>query len=201
MPCTCQLLWAPARRWLLPSMEPGSCGTLRLGPCRRRPDGKWRRQRAGSKAYAVGGWSAFAVGNMLRFVAMRFAAQTVLSGLGSLQFVIIPIASRVMLGIRASGSTALGVTVVLLGEAPLRACVCVCVFWGWNGAGSSTGPWVRGAAAARAGRPDREGGRKKGGVVGPCTPCMLLLAALPCCYRRPAAHHPTMRPPPPPCLP
>ncbi|KAL4445374.1 hypothetical protein ABPG77_011199 [Micractinium sp. CCAP 211/92] len=86
-------------------------------PLWRRPDGKWRRQRAGSKAYAVGGWAAFAVGNILRFVAMRFAAQTVLSGLGSLQFVIIPVASRVMLGIRASGSTALGVTVVLLGNA------------------------------------------------------------------------------------
>lgn len=83
---------------------------------RRRPDGKWRRQKAGSKAYAACGWAAFAAGNILRFVAMRFAAQTVLSGLGSLQFVIIPLASRVMLGIRASGSTALGVTVVLLGE-------------------------------------------------------------------------------------
>lgn len=68
----------------------------------------------------MGGWSAFAVGNILRFVAMRFAAQTVLSGLGSLQFVIIPIASRAMLGIRASGSTALGVAVVLAGEARQR---------------------------------------------------------------------------------
>ena len=51
----------------------------------------------------------------MRFVAMRFAAQTVLSGLGSLQFVIIPIASRFMLGIRASASTVLGVAVVLVG--------------------------------------------------------------------------------------
>jgi hypothetical protein len=84
--------------------------------CRRRPDGKWRRQKAGSKAYAFAGWAAFAVGNILRFIAMRFAAQTVLSGLGSLQFVIIPIASRFMLGIRASTSTAVGVTVVLAGE-------------------------------------------------------------------------------------
>ena len=40
----------------------------------------------------------------------------VLSGLGSLQFVIIPVASRFMLGIRASAPTALGVGVVLLGE-------------------------------------------------------------------------------------
>lgn len=83
--------------------------------CRRRPDGKWRRQKAGSKTYAFTGWSAFALGNILRFIAMRFAAQTVLSGLGSLQFVIIPIASRYMLGIRASASTILGVTVVLMG--------------------------------------------------------------------------------------
>ncbi|PRW05863.1 putative magnesium transporter NIPA8 [Chlorella sorokiniana] len=52
----------------------------------------------------------------MRFIAMRFAAQTVLSGLGSLQFVIIPIASRFMLGIRASTSTVVGVTVVLLGN-------------------------------------------------------------------------------------
>jgi hypothetical protein len=82
---------------------------------RRRPDGKWRRQKAGSKLYSYGGWSAFALGNILRFIAMRFAAQTVLSGLGSLQFVVIPVASRFMLGIRASASTVLGVTVVLLG--------------------------------------------------------------------------------------
>jgi hypothetical protein len=85
---------------------------------RRRPDGKWRRQKAGSKAYAFAGWSAFALGNIMRFIAMRFAAQTVLSGLGSLQFVIIPVASRFMLGIRASASTVLGVSVVLLGALP-----------------------------------------------------------------------------------
>lgn len=63
----------------------------------------------------MGGWAAFAIGNLLRFVAMRFAAQMVLSGLGSLQFVIIPVASRFMLGIRASASTVVGVTVVLAG--------------------------------------------------------------------------------------
>ena len=145
---------------------------------RRRPDGKWRKQKAGSKAYAFGGWAAFAAGNIMRFIAMRFAAQTVLSGLGSLQvgalnvpvwacrsrmlpplhlrtvlrclwlsqeqaavscaaqpasqphalppacpqFVIIPIASRFMLGIRASTSTVVGVTIVLLGEMLLQRC-------------------------------------------------------------------------------
>ena len=40
----------------------------------------------------------------------------VLSGLGSLRVVILPVASRFMLGIRASAPTALGVGVVLLGE-------------------------------------------------------------------------------------
>lgn len=71
---------------------------------------------AGSKSYAALGWLLFAVGNAMRFISMRFAAQTVLSGLGSLQFVLIPIASRALLGIRASLSTVLGVAVVLLGE-------------------------------------------------------------------------------------
>ena len=98
---------------------------LRCLARRRRPDGKWRRQKAGSKAFAYGGWSAFALGNMLRFIAMRFAAQTVLSGLGSLQFVIIPVASRFMLGIRASASTLLGVFVVLVGA--LRGGMCMLV--------------------------------------------------------------------------
>lgn len=83
---------------------------------RRRPDGKWRRQLTGSKTYATVGWAAFAVGNLMRFVSMRFAAQTVLSGLGSLQFVVIPAASRQLLGIRPQLSTALGVVTVLLGN-------------------------------------------------------------------------------------
>ncbi|KAL4858704.1 putative magnesium transporter NIPA8 [Chlorella vulgaris] len=96
--------------WAVPRSHPQP-------PLWRRPDGKWRRQKAGSKAYSVGGWSAFALGNILRFIAMRFAAQTVLSGLGSLQFVIIPVASRFMLGIRASAATLLGVVVVLVGNA------------------------------------------------------------------------------------
>lgn len=62
------------------------------------------------------GWTAFGVGNLMRFVSMRFAAQTVLSGLGSLQFVVIPAASRQLLGIRPQLSTALGVATVLLGN-------------------------------------------------------------------------------------
>lgn len=51
----------------------------------------------------------------MRFVSMRFAAQTVLGGLGSLQFVVIPFASRWLLGISSHLSTAVGVAVVLLG--------------------------------------------------------------------------------------
>ena len=47
---------------------------------------------------------------------MRFAAQTVLSGLGSLQFVVIPAASRQILGIRPQLSTAVGVGIVLVGN-------------------------------------------------------------------------------------
>lgn len=83
---------------------------------RRRPDGKWRKQLTGSKTYAALGWSAFAIGNIMRFVSMRFAAQTVLSGLGSLQFVVIPAASRQLLGIKPQLSTALGVGTVLVGN-------------------------------------------------------------------------------------
>ena len=67
----------------------------------------------------------FGLGNAVRFVAMRFAAQTVLSGLGSLQFVFIPLASRTLLGIRALPATLVGVAVVLLGEGGV----------GWAGVG------------------------------------------------------------------
>lgn len=88
----------------------------RVPICRRRPDGKWRRQLAGSKTYSAAGWGLFAVGNVARFVSMRFAAQTVLSGLGSLQFVVIPIASRWLLGIKPTAATVMGLAVVLLGE-------------------------------------------------------------------------------------
>lgn len=82
----------------------------------RRPDGRWRRLHVGAKVYSLGGWMVFAVGNVLRFVSMRFASQTVLSGLGSLQFVVIPIASKQWLGVRPEMSTGIGVGVVLLGN-------------------------------------------------------------------------------------
>lgn len=58
----------------------------------------------------------FAAGNLMRFVSMRFAAQTVLSGLGSLQFVVIPVASRSLLGIKPQVSTGVGVATVLIGN-------------------------------------------------------------------------------------
>lgn len=87
-----------------------------LPRCRKRPDGKWKRQRTGSKMYAATGWAMFSLGNALRFVSMRFAAQTVLSGLGSLQFVVIPLASRSLLGIKPQLSTGIGVAIVLIGN-------------------------------------------------------------------------------------
>ena len=43
-------------------------------------DGKWRPVRLGARGYSAAGWTAFAVGNAMRFVAMRFGAQTVLAG-------------------------------------------------------------------------------------------------------------------------
>ena len=43
-------------------------------------EGKWRPVRLGAKGYSAAGWTAFAVGNGMRFVAMRFGAQTVLAG-------------------------------------------------------------------------------------------------------------------------
>ena len=81
-----------------------------------RPDGQWRRLRLGSKSFTLLGWTLFGVGNALRFVSMRFASQTVLSGLGSLQFVLIPLVSQALLGIRPDRSTALGVATVVLGN-------------------------------------------------------------------------------------
>lgn len=83
----------------------------------RRPDGKWRRQWMGTKMYSALGWVLFGVGNVMRFASMRFASQTVLSGLGSLQFVVIPVASQQLLGVRARMSTGIGIVVVLLGNA------------------------------------------------------------------------------------
>lgn len=71
----------------------------------------------GSKTYALLGWSMFAIGNITRFLSMRFAAQTILSGLGSIQFIIIPIASRTLLGTQTHSSTLVGIAVVLFGNA------------------------------------------------------------------------------------
>lgn len=82
----------------------------------RRPDGRLKPQFAGSKMYAAVGWSLFGIGNILRFVSMRFAAQTVLSGLQSIQFIIIPFTSRFLLGVKPRLYTAIGVAAVLYGN-------------------------------------------------------------------------------------
>jgi len=66
--------------------------------------------------YAAVGWSLFGIGNILRFVSMRFAAQTVLSGLQSIQFIIIPFTSRFLLGVKPRLYTAIGVAAVLYGN-------------------------------------------------------------------------------------
>lgn len=97
------------KTWLLPSNV--------HAPSWRRPDGRWRLQRTGSKTYAAIGWLLFGIGNMMRFVSMRFAAQTVLSGLQSLQFVVIPFASKYFLGVKSTLSTLIGVIIVLAGNA------------------------------------------------------------------------------------
>ena len=90
------------------------------GPGRtwRRPDGSTRPLlfNAGSKLYAAVGWALFAIGNLLRFASMRFGSQTVLSGLTSLQFVVIPVASYQLLGVTSEVSTYVGVGVVLIGN-------------------------------------------------------------------------------------
>lgn len=71
----------------------------------------------GSKVYAAAGWVAFALGNALRFISMRFAPQTTLSGLGSLQFPLIFVASYNLLGIKPHVMlTGIGVGVVLFGN-------------------------------------------------------------------------------------
>jgi hypothetical protein len=93
--------------WMLPSGSQFSW---------RRPDGRWKRLYVGPKVYGLCGWLLFAAGNLLRFVSMRFASQTVLSGLGSLQFVVIPMASKQWLGVKPDVSTGIGVGVVLLGN-------------------------------------------------------------------------------------
>lgn len=61
------------------------------------------------------GWSIFGVGNLLRFAAMRFAAQMVLSGLGSLQFVMIPIVSNFLLGDKYTWEAFVSIIIILGG--------------------------------------------------------------------------------------
>ena len=78
-------------------------------------DGNWRPLRLGAKGYSAAGWTAFAVGNGMRFIAMRFGAQTVLAGLTSAQFVVVPIASYWLLGEAVTLSSILGVVIILLG--------------------------------------------------------------------------------------
>ena len=62
------------------------------------------------------GWGVFGVGNLLRFAAMRFAAQMVLSGLGSLQFVMIPIVSNFLLGDKYTWEAFVSIVIILGGE-------------------------------------------------------------------------------------
>ena len=61
------------------------------------------------------GWGVFGVGNLLRFAAMRFAAQMVLSGLGSLQFVMIPIVSNFLLGDKYTWEAFVSIVIILGG--------------------------------------------------------------------------------------
>ena len=82
---------------------------------RRGVDGNWRPLRLGARGYSAAGWTAFAVGNGMRFVAMRFGAQTVLAGLTSAQFVVVPMASYWLLGEAVTLSSVLGVVIILLG--------------------------------------------------------------------------------------
>ena len=65
------------------------------------------------------GWGIFGFGNLLRFAAMRFAAQMVLSGLGSLQFVMIPIVSNFLLGDKYTWEAFISIVLILGGEQPL----------------------------------------------------------------------------------
>ena len=68
------------------------------------------------------GWSIFGVGNLLRFAAMRFAAQMVLSGLGSLQFVMIPIVSNFLLGDKYTWEAFISIIIILGGEHKAALC-------------------------------------------------------------------------------
>ena len=94
-----------------------------VGRCRRSTDGKWRQQRLGSRLCMTLGWSIFGVGNLLRFAAMRFAAQMVLSGLGSLQFVMIPVVSNFLLGDKYTWEAFVSI-VIILGGAQHALCHC-----------------------------------------------------------------------------
>ncbi len=102
-----------ANVWRVSPLSPDGAGQLW-----RRPDGTARTLlfHAGSKLYAAVGWALFAVGNVLRFASMRFGSQTVLSGLTSIQFVVIPVASYQLLGVTSELSTYVGVGVVLVGN-------------------------------------------------------------------------------------
>ncbi|KAL3132553.1 hypothetical protein ABBQ32_009092 [Trebouxia sp. C0010 RCD-2024] len=83
----------------------------------RSTDGKWRVQRLASRLCMTLGWGVFGVGNLLRFAAMRFAAQMVLSGLGSLQFVMIPIVSNLLLGDKYTWEAFVSIVIILGGNA------------------------------------------------------------------------------------
>ncbi len=78
-------------------------------------DGNWRPLLLGAKGYSAAGWTTFAIGNGMRFIAMRFGAQTVLAGLTSAQFVVVPVASYFLLGEAVTLSSILGVVIILLG--------------------------------------------------------------------------------------
>ena len=96
--------------------------------CRRSTDGKWRQQRLGSRLCMTLGWSIFGVGNLLRFAAMRFAAQMVLSGLGSLQFVMIPIVSNFLLGDKYTWEAFVSIVIILGGaKQALSHCCLACL--------------------------------------------------------------------------
>lgn len=66
------------------------------------------------------GWGIFGFGNLLRFAAMRFAAQMVLSGLGSLQFVMIPIVSNFLLGDKYTWEAFISIVLILGGQWSLQ---------------------------------------------------------------------------------
>lgn len=84
--------------------------------CRRSPDGLWRNLWLGSRGCSAVGWAGFAAGNVMRFAAMRFGAQAVLSALTSAQFCVIPAASYLLLGESVTFATIASMAVVIGGE-------------------------------------------------------------------------------------